>query len=205
MQLENMSSGSDRMNKRLKNGLLSISALVFLFIGTVACGGQAIDVQSQPNVSDTTQSQGSSDTSSAVESKEMKTLSFYYVDKELLHIQEEQQDIYYSSDEELLSAVWQAFQSPTNDESVSLWGEIKLNTIQLTDQNLVIDILIPQDLQLGSSGEGLAIQTLINTFGQIEGIETIELLVDGKTVESLFGHVSTDEPFSKEAIIYTDE
>jgi hypothetical protein len=205
MQLENMSSGSDRMNKRLKNGLLSISALVFLFIGTVACGGQAIDVQSQPNVSDTTQSQGSSDTSSAVESKEMKTLSFYYVDKELLHIQEEQQDIYYSSDEELLSAVWQAFQSPTNDESVSLWGEIKLNTIQLTDQNLVIDILIPQDLQLGSSGEGLAIQTLINTFGQIEGIETIELLVDGKTVESLFGHVSTDEPFSKEAIIYTGE
>jgi spore germination protein GerM len=203
MQLENMSSGSDRMNKRLKNGLLSISALVLLLIGTVACGGQAIDVQ--PSDSDATQSQGSTDTVTPTESKEMKSVSFYYVDEDLLHIQEEQQDIYYSSQDELLLAIWQAFQSPTNDESVSLWDDMKLNDIQLTDQNLVIDISIPHNLQLGSSGEGLAIQTLIDTFGQIEGVETIELLIDGETVESLSGHVSIDEPFAKEDIIYTGE
>jgi spore germination protein GerM len=203
MQLENMSSGSDRMNKRLKNGLLSIGALVFLIIGTVACGGQAIDVQ--PSETDTTESQGSTDTASPAESKETETLSFYYVDEDLLHILEEEQDISYSSEEDFFLAMWQAFQSPTNNESFSLWEEIKLNDIQLTKQNLVIDISIPQNLQLGSSGEGLAIQTLINTFGQVEGVDTIELLVDGKTEESLSGHVSIDQPFAKEDIIYTGE
>jgi spore germination protein GerM len=203
MQLENMSSGSDLMNKGLKNGLLSISALAFLLIGTVACGGQAIHVQ--PSDLDTTQSQGSTEIASPTESKDMKTLTIYYVDENLIQILEEQEDIYYSSDEELWLAIWQAFQNPTNDETVSLWDEMKLNDIQLKNEKLVIDISTPQNLQLGSSGEGLAIQTLINTFGQIEGVETIQLLIDGKTEDSLSGHVSIDEPFSKEDIVFTGE
>jgi spore germination protein GerM len=191
------------MYKGLIRGVLSITALVVLIIGLVACGGQAINVQ--PSDTDTTQSRGSKDTKLPSESEETKNLTFYYVDEKLLQILEEKQEIHFKSDEEMWLAVWKGLQTPQHEQSISIWEDMELIEISLDDQQLVINISKPENLQLGSSGEGLAIQTLINTFGQVEGVETIQLLVEGQVEESLAGHVSIDQPFSKGDLVYTGE
>ncbi|WP_159102305.1 hypothetical protein [Caldalkalibacillus mannanilyticus] len=48
-------------------------------------------------------------------------------------------------------------------------------------------------------------QSLIQTYAQIEGVEEIQLTIDGQIQETLAGHVSIDKPFTKDEIIYQNQ
>lgn len=46
----------------------------------------------------------------------------------------------------------------------------------------------------GSMGEIFAVYSIVNTLADIEGIEKVQILVDGKAIESLSGHIYLGEP-----------
>ncbi|MNY78319.1 hypothetical protein D3C86_2185150 [compost metagenome] len=56
---------------------------------------------------------------------------------------------------------------------------------------------IPEDAHLGASGEDLALQALLKTSFQFDEVKTVDILVDGKSVDSLMGHVELEHPFSR--------
>lgn len=135
--------------------------------------------------------------------EEQITLTFYYVDEELLSLQEKEKTISYTSEEEKWSRLWQELQNADQDGFVSLWKEIKLLEAKEEGGLLTLNIAKPERLQFGSTAEGFAIQTLLQTVGQIEGIQAIQLLIDGEVVETLAGHVSIDQPIEVDEVIYS--
>jgi spore germination protein GerM len=196
-----MSLGSDRMNKNIRRCLVLVGTLLII-IGLVACGGEVIDQADHVS----TDPQGAvNNTDEPNVSKETNTLTFYYVDGQLMEVLQEERDIHFSSEEEKWQEIWSALQLPQDDNMLSLWHNVDLIEAELLDSQLVLNLSLPDQMELGSSGEGFAIQTLINTFGQVKDVNTIQLLIDGESIETLAGHVLIKDPFSKDDIIYTGE
>lgn len=131
------------------------------------------------------------------------TLTFYYVDEELLSIKEKEKSITYANEEEKWTALWQELQNADQEGVVSLWKGIELIEAKEEDGLLTLNLAKPEQLQFGSTAEGFAIQTLLQTVGQIEGIKAIQILIDGNVEETLAGHVSIDQPIEVDEIIYS--
>lgn len=197
-----MSLGSDGMNKGMKISLALVGTLLIM-IGVVACGGEAINPGSDEV--NTSNPQETDNNGESIETNETQSLTFYYVDEQLVEILQEERDIQFSSDEEKWKEAWSALQNSQDKKLYSLWENVDLIEANLKDSQLVLNLALPDQLQQGSSGEGLAIQTLINTFGQFKGVKTIQLLVDGEVIETLSGHVSIEHPFAKDDVIYSGE
>lgn len=197
-----MSLGSDGMNKGMKISLVLVGTLLIM-IGVVACGGEAINPGSDEV--NTSNPQETDNNGESIETNETQSLTFYYVDEQLVEILQEERDIQFSSDEEKWKEAWSALQNSQDKKLYSLWENVDLIEANLKDSQLVLNLALPDQLQQGSSAEGLAIQTLINTFGQFKGVETIQLLVDGEVIETLSGHVSIEHPFAKDDVIYSGE
>lgn len=197
-----MSLGSDVMNKGMKISLALVGTLLIM-IGVVACGGEAINPGSDEV--NTSNPQETDNNGESIETNETQSLTFYYVDEQLVEILQEERDIQFSSDEEKWKEAWSALQNSQDKKLYSLWENVDLIEANLKDSQLVLNLALPDQLQQGSSAEGLAIQTLINTFGQFKGVETIQLLVDGEVIETLSGHVSIEHPFAKDDVIYSGE
>lgn len=197
-----MSLGSDVMNKGMKISLALVGTFLIM-IGVVACGGEAINPGSDEV--NTSNPQETDNNGESIETNETQSLTFYYVDEQLVEILQEERDIQFSSDEEKWKEAWSALQNSQDKKLYSLWENVDLIEANLKDSQLVLNLALPDQLQQGSSAEGLAIQTLINTFGQFKGVETIQLLVDGEVIETLSGHVSIEHPFAKDDVIYSGE
>lgn len=178
-------------------------SLLILLLGLVACGS-SLDSNSSPEENGTPDPQN---TQSDVDLKEQesKTLTFYYVDEELLTMKEKEATVSYFSEEDMWKAIWSQLQSAEGEGYTSLWEGIGLISIKAGENQLNVNITQPNNIQFGSAAEGFAIQTLIQTLGQIEGFDTIQLLIDGEVHETLAGHVSIDEPIPTDAKIYTGE
>ncbi len=46
----------------------------------------------------------------------------------------------------------------------------------------------------GSSGETMTIYSIVNSLAELEGIDQVQILVEGQVIETLAGHISLDEP-----------
>lgn len=137
--------------------------------------------------------------------KKSKVLTFYYTDPRLAGLIETQFEIKYNDLDEKLNAIWDKLQHPNTAEANALWSHFRLNKMTLNEHQLTIDVTMNDGVHFGSSAEGYAIQSLIQTFGQVEGVDKIQLLIDGSIEETLAGHISIDQPFSVEDSSYVDK
>ena len=54
----------------------------------------------------------------------------------------------------------------------------------------------------GSTGELFTIYSLVNTLiDNLEGIERVQILIEGKTIDTLAGHIDTTKPFPRDNTI----
>jgi hypothetical protein len=202
--------GSDKMKVTLRLGFFSLGILILL-VGLTACGtvpNEPIKQESQATLTDEPDNEVSGGEGTAEEKNgrvETKTFTIYYTDEQLLEIHSEEQSIQFTTEKELHRALWYALQRPTKELNYALWGEISLLEIRSDRNNLIIDISVPDGYHIGTSGEALAIQTLIQTLGQVDNVETIQILIDGEVAETLAGHVGIEQPFPKDVVIYKGE
>lgn len=183
---------------RLNNQGKSLFLLFFLVLLLLlaGCGTSSL-------VSKNGQSQANETNYKTVEdTKNNSIFKIYYSDDQLLNIVEEIREIQYGSKEELVEAIWRELQSPQNTEYIAIWQNYKLKQIKLDNGAVILDLSTTTLPQLGSSGEVIAVQTLINSLSQIDGIKSIQILIDGKIKETLSGHVSIDKPFVPNEVIY---
>lgn len=53
----------------------------------------------------------------------------------------------------------------------------------------------------GSTGETMTIMSLVNSLTELKDIENVQLMIDGKKIETLVGHWDTSQPISRDADI----
>ena len=78
---------------------------------------------------------------------------------------------------------------PKDTKVLSVKAEKGLATINLSKE--------ATKLNVGSGGEALAISAIANTLTRIGTIDRVQILIEGKVVETLAGHVSIDKPFRR--------
>lgn len=67
----------------------------------------------------------------------------------------------------------------------------------LKDGQVTVDLSLPDAARLGSPGEEMLLDALKKTLFQFSEVKTIEILLDGKQVESLMGHMELPHPIKR--------
>ncbi|SMF87165.1 Sporulation and spore germination [Paenibacillus uliginis N3/975] len=155
--------------------------------------------QGEPAEKQNTGTQGSPAGNKETASQEKKaTIELYYTDPELLDLIKASREITYTDEENKYVKAFEGLQNSGDDQLVPLWRDsIKLTSVKFDQGALTLDIVKPDEANLGSGGESYAIEALRNTFFQFEEVKSIQLLVDGKKVESLMGHVDLENPMTR--------
>ncbi len=103
------------------------------------------------------------------------------------------------SDKPIEAAVTELLGEPKNAELVRvLPAGTKLKGIKVKDHIAYVDFsdkLIKS--RGGSAGEILAVGAIVNTVTEFADIHKVQIMVEGKKVDTLHGHLDTSEPMSR--------
>lgn len=173
---------------------LYLTAVLLILAG---CGNKpATDPGNAEPAPNPTQSNGSSPSAPEAEKKETQKIEVGYVDSELTQVKTKKAEIEFSDSNDKYTQAFNAMQRSDDPDYISLWSDIGLESLEFheADGGLTLNIHIPDEARLGSSGELLLLDTLKQTMFQFKDIQSIQLLVDGKQSESLMGHVELENP-----------
>ncbi|MHC1759106.1 MAG: GerMN domain-containing protein [Negativicutes bacterium] len=92
--------------------------------------------------------------------------------------------------------LWAVLPSATRVKSVSVHDRIA--QVDFSDE-------IVKQSPGGSSREILAVGAIVNTLTEFAAVERVQILVDGKKVNTLFGHVDVSEPLGRSAAIIKEK
>ncbi|WMT42747.1 GerMN domain-containing protein [Paenibacillus sp. D2_2] len=194
------------MKKLWLSGLLAI-----LIIASVGCGQkpeaspQGNDssssiqdpVAAAPDTNGGGDNEGQSGITDPATSEELKAdITVYFTDEDIMDLKQVQREITYTDANDKYETAFKALQM-ADEGLISLWDKVELNTLDFSKGQLVIDITIPPEARLGAGGESLAIEALKKTMFQFDEVDSIEVTVDGKQLESLMGHVDLEHPITR--------
>ena len=99
-------------------------------------------------------------------------------------------------------AVEHLLEPPENSPFVSALPKgTRVLSVEVDDRQQVAYVNFSRELvdnhPGGSYGEGNTIHAIVQTLTGIPGIRRVQILVEGKTVETVAGHVATDEPLER--------
>jgi len=130
-------------------------------------------------------------------SEELKTdITVYFTDEDIMDLKPVQREITYTDANDKYETAFKALQM-ADAGLISLWDKVELGMLDFSKGQLVIDITIPAEARLGAGGESLAIEALKKTMFQFEEVNSIEVSVDGKQLDSLMGHVDLEHPITR--------
>lgn len=176
------------------------SCLLFLMLSlllvVIALGGCKSSNQSDP---DTSKDPGTKQPQSATVAVVLyfgdDQAEYLLPEKRILTIEEE------ASDEMLASSVVSALiAGPENkDLQPTIPTESKLLSLQISEG--IASVNFSEEIRTkhpgGSAGETMTMYSLINTLTEIDSIDKVQLLIEGKKVETLAGHWDTSGPLER--------
>jgi len=110
-----------------------------------------------------------------------------------------------ASDEVLAaSIIEELIAGPKNKELyATIPAEAKILSVKIKDGVASTDF--SEELQSkhwgGSAGEGMTLNSIANTLTELDSIDKVQLLIEGKKVESLAGHADTTVPLERNETI----
>lgn len=126
------------------------------------------------------------------------SINVFYTDPDQTELLQTTQEISYPSELQKYKQAFQALQRSGSDAQIPLWSEsIEIQHIRFENGALTLNISLPDEARLGAGGESLALEALTKTMFQFPEVDTLDVLVDGKAVESLMGHVDLEHPIKR--------
>ncbi|PWW05487.1 sporulation and spore germination protein [Paenibacillus cellulosilyticus] len=176
-------------------GLLLLGAAIVT--AASGCGAKQKSPQDSANTdTSVTASAGQSEQASSSDKKK-QSIHIYYSDQDLTKLVELNREIEYDSPDTMISAALEALQTDGGSDALSLWSKVQFKTAVVKDGAVTIDLHLPEEARLGASGEMLALQALKQTLFQFDEVQSIDVLLDGESVETLMGHEELSHPFVK--------
>ncbi|WP_410768456.1 GerMN domain-containing protein [Fontibacillus sp. BL9] len=126
-----------------------------------------------------------------------KTIDSYFTDDQLLELKKVSAEITYKEEQDKYLAALKTLKESGSSDLIPLWGKVEFHTAKVENGELTIDITLPDEARLGAGGEVLALDALKQTMFQFQEVKSIELLVDGKQVETLMGHEELEHPMTR--------
>lgn len=126
-------------------------------------------------------------------------LTIYFPTKDALHLQPEVKILEYN-DHPARTAIELLIKGSQNKELVTIFpANTKLRSIKIKDNIAYVDFdaALLKTQYGGSSSERLLVAAVVNTLTEFENIEKVQFLVQGKIVETIWGHMDVSEPLSR--------
>lgn len=132
--------------------------------------------------------------------KAEKSLTLYYSDADAMNLvkKDVMVDI---QDETIEEAIIDKLKEETDDERIYpvIPMDITIINVRTEEGTAYVDIS-SENLYGGSSQEQFIIAGIVMSLTELENIGKVQFLVDGNKVETLMGHISIDEPFTRDNI-----
>lgn len=141
--------------------------------------------------------QGSGGGSGAASPQTKKTIEVYVTDAAINKLYPLKSEILYSTEESKIKAALEALAAAKADGRMGLWSGVEFKRVSVKDGAVTADITLPDKSRLGAPGEELALQAIQKTVFQFEEIKSLDILVDGKAVDSLMGHLDLEHPIMR--------
>lgn len=132
-------------------------------------------------------------------------ITLYYVNNEYVLTGNESLDklipikkIVNIKEESVEEAVVSELQVEPEDENLStMLNKLKVLSVNVEDSIAYVDFS-EENLSGGSLEESFILQQLVYSLTELDGINAVQVLVNGNKVESLMGHISIEEPLTRE-------
>ncbi len=82
---------------------------------------------------------------------------------------------------------------PDGDKLTTIVDKIKILGVQTKGNTAYVDVS-SENLNGGSMEEQLILQQIVLSLTELEGVDQVQFLIDGKNAETLMGHIFIDEP-----------
>lgn len=135
-----------------------------------------------------------------VEEIEATVVTVYFADSEVEHLEAEAVDAPIAAADpasKVASALTALLAGPTESAHTRLLpASVKLKGVKIRDGVATVDLsqALVDDFQGGSGVAQLAIDSIVNTVCAVDGIQTVQILVEGQTVSDFAGVLSLAEP-----------
>ncbi|GAA3405002.1 GerMN domain-containing protein [Paenibacillus hodogayensis] len=121
----------------------------------------------------------------------------YFTDDNLNSLIEREATVSIKEDADKYEAALNALKVPPEGTLSSLSKGITYRSVKNDKGNLTIDIAIADTGRLGAPGEDLLLQSIKKALFQFNEVQTIDILVDGKKLDSLMGHMDLEHPMKR--------
>jgi len=156
---------------------------VFLLVASVAAAGCG-----KPQTDGTA-------AGSALQERPMEAaIKIYFGNEQGQQLVERTARITYNNAGDKYLATLNALRSSPDPMLVPLFSGITFRSAELKERQLTVDLSVSKDGQWGAPGEELTLQALKRTVFQFPEVDRLVVLVDGRKVESLMGHVDLPYP-----------
>lgn len=168
--------------------------LLLLLIAVFAAGCDSNQAVTAPQPGVTT-----ADKQAAQPAAATMSVTVYYATKDAMYLVPETRTVP-KSDHPAQTAVEQLLSEPKNAALVRTLPEgTKVKGITVKDHIAYVDFdgTLLKKGHGGSAGEILAVGSIVNTLTEFPEIYKVQIMVEGKKVETLYGHLDTSEPLSR--------
>ncbi|MGF9700147.1 MULTISPECIES: GerMN domain-containing protein [Paenibacillus] len=179
--------------------------LLFSFILMIAVGCAQKPVSesgtNEPKQSGSVQPPNNSGTQVEPNKEQKQTVEVFFADTQVLELKKREVELAFADnvDADKYKKTFEALQNNDDAQLVSLWEKVELLSIEFAEDTVTLDVHIPDEAKLGTSGELLALEALTTTMFQFDEVKRLDVLVDGEAVDSLMGHSELEHPIQRES------
>ncbi|MFD0680870.1 MULTISPECIES: GerMN domain-containing protein [unclassified Paenibacillus] len=185
------------LNNKLSGVLISVSLIALLS----ACGQAKIQGTAEQTAKPQVQNVPESKQPAAppVQDKvKQNTIKVYFGDESGEKLVEQEVAVSYKQEDEKYSVSLTALSTAPDSKRIALLKGITIKSAVLKNQLLTVDLSIAPEARMGAGGEDLLLQAMKKTLFQFSEIQSLEILVDGKVVDSLMGHMELPHPIKRD-------
>lgn len=162
--------------------------------------GEATDSGSKPVVSSSSSTSSASSSSSEAAAKaQLINIKVYYPDENATKLVAVEKSIK-DADNKYQAAV-EALMAGTDQKGLVNVFPKKAKLLQVTVSGKVAKVDFSRELQKnfagGSTGEEMLVGSVVNTLTEFPEITKVQILVDGKEIETLSGHMDLSQPLPR--------
>ena len=186
--------------KRLNMRTFMAALLVMLTLMMAGCGGEGGSNKAQES-NNTSVASSSNKEAQAPEKKVESTLSvtLYYPDDSGMKIIAVKRDVKPSPDK--YTAVMKSLMSGTDKKGTVdiIPKTAKLRSVKVKDGVAKVDFSreLIKDFNGGSTGEEMLVGSIVDTLTEFSEVKKVQILVEGKAVDTIAGHMDTEKPLSR--------
>ncbi|OPA72864.1 hypothetical protein BVG16_31605 [Paenibacillus selenitireducens] len=169
----------------------TLLAGTFVLLLALATGcGQKTETNTNTQTGDTTEVQQPTEQTLKIQS--------YYTDDQILNLVPKEQEIKFVEEKDKYLTALKTLQKTDDPNQIALWEESEFLSAELKDGGaLTVDVKVPAEAHLGASAEDLAVQALLKTAFQFDEVKSVDILVDGQSVDTMMGHVELEHPYTR--------